>query len=73
MISILDIDLDYFNLITNPHRRLEKLLAWADCPVTVVVENHNEVIKKWKFKVTKAQKGLIYTMHFMLEDPEVEE
>ena len=53
MCSILDIDLDYFNQINNPHRRLEKLLTWAGCPVMVVVENHNEVLRKWKGNIKK--------------------
>ena len=53
MCSILDIDLDYFNQINDPHRRLEKLLTWAGCPVMVVVENHNEVLKKWKGIIKK--------------------
>lgn len=48
MSSILDIDLDYFNLIENPIHRLEQLLTWADCPVSFVVENHHESLRRWK-------------------------
>ena len=53
MSSILDIDLDYFNLIDNPVQRLVELLAWADCPVSFVVENHHESLRWWKNYVKK--------------------
>jgi len=48
MSSILDIDLDYFNLMADPARKLSKLLAWADCPISFIVENHWEVFRLWK-------------------------
>ena len=34
MSSILDIDLDYFNLIENPEQRLHDLLDWGGCPIS---------------------------------------
>ena len=48
MSSILDIDFDYFNLVDNPVQSLEKLLSWADCPVSFVAENHHEVLRWWR-------------------------
>jgi hypothetical protein len=53
MCSILDIDLDYFNLISNPAQKLSKLLKWASCPIFFVVENHHEVLPLWKKYVKK--------------------
>ena len=48
MSSILDIDLDYFNIVEQPAERLSQILAWADCPVSFVVENHHESLRRWK-------------------------
>ncbi len=53
MSSILDIDLDFFNLIDNPAKRLTQLLAWAGRPVSFVVENHHEALCRWKSCVRK--------------------
>ena len=53
MSSILDIDLDYFNLIDNPVQRFAQLLAWADCPLLFVVENHHEALRLWRNYVKK--------------------
>jgi hypothetical protein len=53
MSSILDIDLDYFNLVDNPVQRLEQLVDWADCPVSFVVENHHEALHRWRSCVKK--------------------
>ena len=53
MSSILDIDLDYFNLMDNPAQRLAQLLAWADCPVSFVVEKHHEALRRWRSCVKK--------------------
>ena len=47
MSSILDIDLDYFNLMDDPVQRLSQLLAWAACPVRFVVENHHQAYRRW--------------------------
>ena len=48
MSSLLDIDLDYFCLVENPVQRLRRLLAWAGCPVALVVERHNKVLPFWR-------------------------
>jgi len=48
MYSILDIDLDYFNLLPDAARHLEQLLTWADCPVSMVVERHNHAFARWR-------------------------
>jgi hypothetical protein len=53
MSSILDIDLDYFNLMDNPVQRFEQLLAWANCPVSFVVEHHHEAFREWIRRVNK--------------------
>ena len=48
MYSILDIDLDYFNQMTDPALCLEHLLKWAACPVSMVVERHNHAFARWR-------------------------
>jgi len=48
MLSILDIDLDYFNLAENPTAALEDLLLWAGRPVDFIVERHSHVLRRWK-------------------------
>jgi len=48
MYSILDIDLDYFSMLTHPGRRLEELLDWADCAVSVLVQRHNHAFARWR-------------------------
>ncbi len=48
MYSILDIDLDYFNVIPDAGHQLEQLLTWADCPVSMVVERHNHAFARWR-------------------------
>ena len=48
MYSILDIDLDYFNLIPDATHHLEQLLTWADCPVSIVVDRHNHAFARWR-------------------------
>ncbi len=53
MSSILDIDLDYFNLIENPEQRLLELLDWGDCPIAFVVEKHHKAYSRWKDRVKK--------------------
>jgi hypothetical protein len=49
--SILDIDLDYFNQIPDPANALERLLAWADCPVSVLVDKHHMALPALKTRV----------------------
>ena len=53
MSSILDIDLDYFNLMENPGRRLSQLLEWAACPVSFVVERHHRAFRQWNRSVAQ--------------------
>jgi len=51
--SILDIDLDYFNLVSNPVQRLRKLLAWAGRPADLVVEEHHRALGRWKARIKR--------------------
>lgn len=53
MSSILDIDLDYFNLIEQPVQRLNKLLKWANCPVAFIIENHHKAFARWKDRIRR--------------------
>lgn len=39
--SIFDVDLDYFNLVGDPVQRFRELLAWAERPVGLFVEEHH--------------------------------
>ena len=48
MYSILDIDLDYFNLMTDAGNELRHLLTWADCPVSMIVDRHNHAFARWR-------------------------
>lgn len=48
MYSILDIDLDYFNLMPDAACHFEQLLNWADCSPSIVVERHNHAFGHWK-------------------------
>ena len=63
MSSILDIDLDCFNLIDNPVQRFAQLLTWADCPVLFVVENHHEALRLWR---DYAKKGILREPEYIL-------
>ena len=51
MSSILDIDLDYFNLMRHPGQELEKLLGWAGRSVDFVVHRHHHALVRWKAQV----------------------
>lgn len=53
MASILDIDLDYFNLVETPVQRLHTLLLWAERPVTLVVDRHHDALRTWRGLVKK--------------------
>jgi hypothetical protein len=53
MSSILDIDLDYFNLLEDPLRRFDELLEWAGRPVAFIVERHHEAFARWKGRVRR--------------------
>ncbi len=48
MYSILDIDLDYFNLMSDAADHFRRLLVWADQPVAMVVERHNHAFAQWR-------------------------
>jgi hypothetical protein len=45
--SILDIDLDYFNLVSDPIRAMSETLAWANRPVDVLADNHADAMHRW--------------------------
>jgi hypothetical protein len=49
--SLLDIDLDYFNLLGNPTAALERMLVWARRPVSFVVRRHNHAFTQWRKRV----------------------
>lgn len=53
MTSILDIDLDYFNLFDEPLDRLNELLDWANRPVDKVVDHHHKSFKYWRQALAK--------------------
>ena len=53
MSSILDIDLDYFNLIENPEQRLKEILDWGNHRITFVVEKHHKAYSRWKDRVKR--------------------
>jgi len=55
MSSILDIDLDYFGLVKEPVQRLRKLLSWAECPVSVVVDEHHHVLREWRRLIARGE------------------
>jgi hypothetical protein len=46
--SILDIDLDYYNLLNKPDQRLGRLLKWSACPVSCVVRSHHIALRRWR-------------------------
>jgi hypothetical protein len=56
MTTILDIDLDYFNLSPDPEGELQTLLTWASRPVDLVVEQHHHALYWWE-RVT-AESGI---------------
>jgi len=53
MSSILDIDLDYFGLLADPLRRLERLLEWGGAPVAFIVEKHHKAFARWKDRIRR--------------------
>jgi hypothetical protein len=57
MSSILDIDLDYFNLLEDPLGRFEELLAWANRPVALIVKKHDEAFARWKGRMRRGSLG----------------
>jgi len=62
-----------FGFDLDPNGSPFNIRVIAAQPKGVFEDASSEVIKKWKFKVTKAQKNLIYTMEFLLKAPETEE
>jgi hypothetical protein len=67
MSSILDIDLDYFNLIPDPVAQLENLLSWAGRPVDMMVEKHHHVLRRWTGRV---RRGTLTPPEFILHADE---
>jgi len=63
MSSILDIDLDYFNLIKNPEQRFYELLHWGNCPIAFFVEKHHKAYSRWK---TYIKRGTLTTPFHIL-------
>ena len=62
--SVLDIDLDYFNLVNNPRQELINLLMWGNKSVEIIVENHNEVLPRLKKMLNnKKLDELYYILH----------
>jgi hypothetical protein len=53
MSSILDIDLDYFNLCQNPEQQFYELLNWGSCPIAFAVKKHHKAFSRWKDRVKK--------------------
>ena len=53
MSSILDIDLDYFGLVPDPVRRLERLLGWGGKPVAFIVEKHHKAFARWRSRIRR--------------------
>jgi len=53
MSCILDIDLDYFNLIENPEKRFRKLLDWGNQRIAFIVEKHHKAFSRWKDRVKR--------------------
>ncbi|HCE46688.1 MAG TPA: hypothetical protein DET40_24335 [Lentisphaeria bacterium] len=45
--SILDIDLDYFNLVSDPVQELSEMLAWANRPVDILADKHADAMRRW--------------------------
>ena len=66
MSSLLDIDLDYFNLVDNPVQRLERLLKGAECPVSFIIRSHHEALRRWKSCLQK--RGLRDPQHILHVD-----
>ena len=66
MCSILDIDLDYFNIMEEPVQRLNRLMTWAGHPVDFIVEKHYAVLKRWREHIRK--RGLPYPTHILHVD-----
>ena len=66
MSSLLDIDLDYFNEVDDPTQRLERLLEWADCPVSFIIRSHHVALRRWK--ACLQERGLPDPQHILHVD-----
>jgi hypothetical protein len=55
MYSILDIDLDYFNLAENPTSALQDILFWGDRPVDFIVDKHSHALPRWKKQLSRTK------------------
>ncbi|OPX37961.1 MAG: hypothetical protein B1H12_03495 [Desulfobacteraceae bacterium 4484_190.2] len=53
MSCILDIDLDYFNLIENPEKRLRELLDWGNRRIAFIVEKQHKTFSRWEYRVKR--------------------
>lgn len=49
--------------MSAPAKRLVELLAWADCPVSFVVENHHESLSRW---ISDVRKGSLCEPQYIL-------
>jgi hypothetical protein len=67
MSVILDIDLDYFPLFAAPVDELERLLAWAERPIDLVVRHHHEAYRRWRRMVAA---GLLQSPHLIIHADE---
>src|ERR1035438_8053821 len=64
MSCILDIDLDYFRLFSDPIRRLDELLEWAHRPVDLIIDEHHKVLKHWDRAIAKGSiKAPTFILH----------
>ena len=63
MYSILDIDLDYFNLMPDAGIHFRRLLAWAARPVALVVERHNHAFAQWRNRWRKTGIAPSHILH----------
>ncbi len=63
---ILDIDLDYFNLMDSPVAALHELLEWAQRPISIVVERHSQVLRAWHLEMDS--RGLPEPTHILHVD-----
>ena len=53
MSSILDIGLDYFNLVNAPSRRFKELMRWGKEPIAFTVERHHHAFRRWRERVER--------------------
>ena len=61
--SILDIDLDYFNIMPDAGEHLYRLLTWAGRPVEIIVEHHNHAFSQWRKRWRKSGIAPSHILH----------